>query len=62
MKIEVHITCDNAAFANGDASQELARMFTVLAEKLGNMGTEAPSDVKLYDVNGNPVGFFKVLP
>lgn len=49
----VRIETDNAAF-EGDRGTEIARILRKLANKVD--GTDADSNVRLMDVNGNTVG------
>ena len=54
-RIKIEIETKNAAFDDGNAPQEVARILRELAER---METRAclPDTVNLYDANGNRVG------
>ena len=59
MKIKIEIDCDNAAFADGFAS-EVARILRRLAESVeGGYAPEAP--LSLRDQNGHAVGYFRIV-
>lgn len=56
MKYEVHIGMDNAAFEDAPGD-ELARILRYLADQLDARPGLLSEPVRLYDVNGNRVGF-----
>ena len=53
-KITIEIDLGNAAF-DEEPMSETARILRELATRIEDRG--APIDVKLYDINGNRVGF-----
>lgn len=58
MKAEIKIRMDNDAFVTQGWPTELARILRDLATYIEN---EAPRKAGLRDLNGNHVGFFKVV-
>ena len=60
MKSKLEIKMDNAAFSDGDAGSEVARIFRHLASKYDGYGDMAGVENVILDVNGNKVGFVKV--
>jgi hypothetical protein len=66
MKAIIEISCDNAAFKDeGDGSDddayrdcELARILRTAADHLS--GGTAGDSLKLYDINGNKVGTYRI--
>lgn len=56
MKIEIIIRMDNAAFDEGNAGQEAARILRELAGDLADGRLAAEDDQSLRDFNGNNVG------
>ena len=57
MKYQIEIKTDNAAF-NDYPGLEVARILKDLA---GKAEAGYPLDVPLYDLNGNKVGFCKII-
>ena len=58
MKATIKIEMDNAAFEDGNAGAELARILGELAAKVSRV--EITPGWNLFDVNGNKVGTFEV--
>lgn len=53
----IQIETDNAAFEDDNLCPEIGRILNHVAKKLSYY--DEPDDMKLYDVNGNRVGWVK---
>ena len=60
MKATIKIEMDNAAFEDGNAGAELARILGELAAKVSRVEITPGRGWDLFDVNGNKVGTFEV--
>ena len=60
MKATIKIEMDNAAFEDGNAGAELARILGELAAKVSRVEITPGRGWALFDVNGNKVGTFEV--
>ena len=58
MKVKIEINCDNAAF-DDDADYEVSRILEELSDDI--LQDTLLTDRKLYDINGNKVGFLKIV-
>lgn len=57
-KFEVALSTNNAAFADDDLGYELARILREVADKVEGGAIVGPGSViRLFDYNGNRVGF-----
>lgn len=54
-RYRVTLDTGNAAFADGEAPAEVARILRELAERIESRGC-LPEVIRLYDLNGNHVG------
>lgn len=57
MKITIEIEMGNSSF---DDSHELDRVLQQAATRISHIGHETANDFKLFDSNGNRVGFCKI--
>lgn len=58
MRFELHIGVDNAAFEGEDREDEIARILSELAGRIGSDTRLVPEQpIRLRDINGNRVGF-----
>jgi O-succinylbenzoate synthase len=60
VKLKIEINMDNAAFGDGDAGAEVARILRRLADKYESYGDMANIENVILDINGNKVGRVKV--
>lgn len=58
MDVTITINCDNAAFAEGNAAEEVGRILRQASQKLLSNGRIC--DFPLFDINGNKVGTLEV--
>lgn len=57
MDFSVQFCTDNAAFADGDAGYEIARILRDLADKIEENGLVEGVVQRIRDINGNRVGY-----
>ena len=60
MRVKIEVTMDNAAFES-DPGIELGRILRQAVRMMENEGVQACANSSLYDINGNKVGYVKVL-
>ncbi len=56
MDITITINTDNAAFSDGNAGSEVARILRKAAKQIEDNGLPLNDDPPLIDINGNKVG------
>lgn len=61
MKAKLTLEMENAAFADGMAGQEVARILRQLADKIQDWPGANAFNLGLRDINGNKVGKFEVV-
>lgn len=57
MRFELHIGVENDAFQGEDRDAEIARILKKLARRLEQEGQAPEQAIRLFDANGNRVGF-----
>ena len=59
MNFFIEFNMENAAFEDGNAGEEVARILKKIADKVKNDSFSDDGDVnKIYDVNGNHIGSY----
>lgn len=56
MNFHLTINCENAAFGDGNAGNEVARILRHLADRVENSDLAGGDEFRLMDFNGNRVG------
>lgn len=57
MRFELNVSTDNAAFDGEDREEELARILRDAADQVARSILRPNEPIRLFDVNGNRVGF-----
>lgn len=60
MKLTVTFSLDNAAFEDENGPVEAARVLREAAEEVSMQNNLAPGITRLWDINGNRIGFLSV--
>lgn len=57
MNFLLNISTDNAAFEEGGLEAEVSRILRELADRIDGVHVEPEQPLRLFDVNGNRVGY-----